>query len=139
MNDVSRLQADDGTGKYDSHLDILRRINQLLAQVILASCAENWQGTRVWYSLLSALSREILPYLSPEEQKTLRDARSPPPPIGLAGTEPRKHSEQLRYLYRAHLERWEDCIRSFIAKKGLGLKAHQGHGGLFLGGDQHGR
>lgn len=120
MSDDLEKFRSGGDAKYNSHLDILQRINWYVYLAGEHSRRNDLNGLNDWWGVLDNLEREIIGYCKPDQIKKLDLVR-------VGGVPNPQVSRQVRAsvdlaAIRGRLRAWELVIREIIAAKGMGLK-----------------
>lgn len=122
---------EEGESKFNKSLEDLERISRLEEHANMISCVNTWEGHQVWQKLLSALDREISPYLDEEEEEKLKVVRI----FVVPGMEHRKMiGHTPTPAITAQLDRWDRELRRLIAKKGMALQKKDTYGSIILPG-----
>lgn len=127
-NELDRLQKGEES-RYNSTLDILRRVNSLIEDCVRASSNDTSAARQAWFFTLEALDRELRPYLNKEQVTQLNESR--PKAFGVQ----RGLQTGMGSPSRGQLKIYENQIRFLLAAKGMQLAPGKDKGSLILGGE----
>ena len=117
MGDIETLQS-GGTTEFNSNVQTIIRLNNLWTQANTVSMGRTLSDCHAWFSILSAIDREIHPLLNDQEKKDIdklrRKAEVP--------QSTRENPNMIR-LEKEELDRYERELRQLTTKKGLGVRA----------------
>lgn len=128
-NDINRIQ-DGETTKYNSSLDILKRINTLWQEANTSRRLPPIEGTNLWVETLNCLESELSPFLNDAEEKEVASVRVSPMQPNLD----RKFLSAALIFRRNDCEKYEKVLRRLFHSKGMGLRADESLGDVILGG-----
>ena len=124
IEDIQRMRDGDAS-KYNSSLDILRRINLLWDQANRARQSDYGNGAmEFWVKTLHALDSELCSFLNEEEEKTLDVMR-----VRVPGD---KLPNYVKMLLHPKIDRYERQLRMLFHSKGFGLRAGEDVGSAIL-------
>lgn len=127
MGDIDRIQQ-GGTTEFNSNLQVIERLHYLTVQANAASMGTTLQDCQAWFDFLCCMHREISPLLNKTEVEDLETYRKK----GKVPSGARRINTTLLMLEKEELHNYEQRLRYYIHKKGLGVRAREDAGAAIM-------
>lgn len=126
MTDFKENALTDGEAKYNSSLDILKRINGWFYGAGLAATeSADLYGLSKWARILHKIERELKPYMNADERAHVRKYRVNGVPTELEILSDKRHARAIYGKFYEMLDAYETTLGEIHASKNMGIIAKE--------------